>query len=134
MDRFLIYVSRRLATDADIRDIVEISRARNARLQVTGALIATEARFAQVLEGSRGAVDELMDSIHRDPRHERVEVVQDRSSNERQFPDWTMAYSGGAVFAERLIGALATESAERPDAQHLRRLVAFMRAFARTAH
>jgi len=133
MERSLIYVSHRRASAADVADIVDISRIRNARLQVTGALIATEARFDQILEGPRGAIDELMDSIRRDRRHERVEVAQDRSVAARQFSHWTLAYSGASVFADRLIGALATGGSEKPTAHDLKRLVDFMREFARTA-
>ncbi len=60
MEGSLLYVSRRLANPADIRDIVETSRVRNARLQVTGALVASRNRFAQILRGPRAALDALM--------------------------------------------------------------------------
>jgi hypothetical protein len=133
MERSLLYVSRRQATEADIRDIVETARVRNARLQVTGALIATDTHFAQVLEGSRAAINELMDSILRDRRHEQIDVVQDRQADQRGFPTWSMAYSGRSVFAESLIGALATRGSEEPEGRHLRRLQDFMREFARTS-
>ncbi|WP_311276037.1 BLUF domain-containing protein [Methylobacterium sp. WCS2018Hpa-22] len=129
----MLYVSRRRATDADIVNIVDAARARNARLQVTGALIATDARFAQILEGSQAAIDELMDSIRRDRRHEHVDVVQDRQTAKREFSIWSMAYSGRSVFAESLIGALATNGSDELDDRHLKRLQDFMREFARTS-
>lgn len=53
MEGTLLYVSRRTSSDADVRDIVETSRSRNARLHVTGALVASRSRFAQILEGPR---------------------------------------------------------------------------------
>ena len=133
MERSLLYISRRRATDGDIVNIVDAARARNARLQVTGALIATDARFAQILEGSHAAVDELMDSIRRDRRHEHVDVVQDRQTGKREFPIWSMAYSGRSVFAESLIGALATNGSDELEDRHLKRLQDFMREFARTS-
>ena len=103
---------------------------RNGRLHVTGALIATDTRFAQVLEGSHAAIGELMDSIHRDRRHTQIEVVQDGVAMKRQFSDWSLAYSGYSAFAEGLIDALSTQGSPEPERRHVQRLVAFMRAFA----
>ncbi|MGU3340708.1 BLUF domain-containing protein [Methylobacterium mesophilicum] len=86
MERSLLYVSRRLATPADVRDIVEASRSRNARLEVTGALVASRSRFAQILEGPRPGVEVLMDSIRSDPRHTGVEVLLFDDIERRRFP------------------------------------------------
>ncbi|MGH1591417.1 BLUF domain-containing protein [Methylobacterium phyllosphaerae] len=70
MDGSLLYVSRRTCSDDDVRNIVETSQSRNAQLHITGALVASRNRFAQILEGPRAGVDELMESIRRDPRDE----------------------------------------------------------------
>ncbi|GJE04473.1 BLUF domain-containing protein [Methylobacterium isbiliense] len=131
MDASLLYVSRRAATDADIRDIVAASRARNAVLGVTGALVASRGRFAQVLEGPRAAVDALMDSVRRDRRHAGVEVLLYDDIDRRRFPDWTLAYCGGAQFVDGLIAALAERNAARPDPADLHRLVRAIEEFAR---
>ena len=133
MERSLLYISRRRATDGDIVNIVDAARARNARLQITGALIATDARFAQILEGSYAAIDELMDSIRRDQRHVQVDVVQDRQDDKRVFPIWSMAYSGRSVFAESLIDTLSGRGSDEHEGRHLKRLQDFMREFARTS-
>jgi hypothetical protein len=131
MDVSLLYVSRRVATDADVRDIVEMSRARNDRLQVTGALVASPGRFAQILEGPRAAVDALMDSIRRDRRHTGVEVLLHGDIERRRFPGWTLAYSGTAQFVDGLIGALAEHTAPEPPSSDLRRLIQAIEEFAR---
>ncbi|ACB24558.1 MULTISPECIES: BLUF domain-containing protein [Methylobacterium] len=123
MEGSLLYVSRRLATPADIRDIVETSRVRNARLQVTGALVASRNRFAQILEGPRAALDALMDSIRRDRRHTEVEVVMHADIERRRFPEWTLAYSGTSVFVDGLIEALAKRADTRGHAGDVQRLV-----------
>lgn len=123
MEGSLLYVSRRLATPADISDIVETSRVRNARLQVTGALVASRSRFAQILEGPRAAVDALMDSIRRDRRHTEVEVVLYADIERRRFPEWTLAYSGTSVFVDGLIEALAKRADTRGYAGDVQRLV-----------
>ena len=98
MERSLLYVSRRLATADDVQDIVAVSRARNAQWQVTGALIASRGRFAQILEGQRSAVDALMDSI---PIVEHLD---------RMTPEFATAWYHWFFFAqpdipERVIGA-----------------------------
>lgn len=123
MEGSLLYVSRRLATPADIRDIVETSRVRNARIQVTGALVASRGRFAQILEGPRAALDALMDSIRRDRRHTEVEVVMHTDIERRRFPEWTLAYSGTSVFVNGLIEALAKQADTRGHAGDVQRLV-----------
>ena len=70
MERSLIYVSSKTPrfseqpTSTD--DIVAVARSRNAALGVTGAFIETATAFAQILEGTQTALDELMDSIDRD--------------------------------------------------------------------
>ena len=134
MEGSLLYVSQRMASDTDVDDIVAVSRARNARLQVTGALITSPGRFAQILEGPRAAVDELMDSIRRDRRHAEVEVLLYDAIDGRRFPDWSLAYSGASVFVDGLIRILVERTSPQPDPHHLRRLIDVMRGFAQAPH
>lgn len=131
MERSLLYVSRRLATPADVRDIVEASRSRNARLEVTGALVASHSRFAQILEGPRPGVEVLMDSIRRDPRHTGVEVLLFDDIERRRFSGWTLAYSGASVFVDKLIGTLTERATARPDPPDVLRLVRGIEELAR---
>lgn len=97
----LLYISRSrvngLEGPATARRIVEVSRPRNAALDVTGALIFAESHFAQILEGPRPAVEELMQSILRDPRHHHVEILQEGFVPLRRFPRWSLAYSGPSI-------------------------------------
>lgn len=106
----LLYVSSSLLSAADeareIDSIVSVARARNASLDVTGALVFARAHFAQVLEGERAAVEELMVSIRRDPRHERVNVVDVAAIPERRFAEWSMAYAGPSTYVNRHIAPL----------------------------
>ncbi|HEX9955551.1 MAG TPA: BLUF domain-containing protein [Allosphingosinicella sp.] len=110
-----------------VTDIVNVARARNSRLSVTGALIFTEQSFAQVLEGPAAAVGELMASIERDPRHHRLSVLIDPLAAGRRFSDWSMAYSGPSLYVERHIRPLLDGELEPPEveaaAERLLRLI-----------
>lgn len=134
MECSLLYVSQRLATDADVQDIVTAAHARNAALNVTGALIASRNFFAQILEGQWAGVDELMISISRDPRHTKVDVLLYEAVEARRFPDWALAYSGASEFIDGLIKAVANRKTPEPDPHHLQRLVCAMEEFTRAVH
>lgn len=131
MDSRLLYVSRRRSSEADVRNIVETSLSRNARLRVTGALVASRSRFAQILEGPRPAVDALMHSIRRDPRHTEVAVLLYDDIDRRRFADWSLAYSGASVYVDRLIAALTARAPAQPDPADLRRLIQAIAELAR---
>ena len=75
MECSLLYVSRRPATTDDIAAIVQVSRAGNASLDVTGALVASRNWFAQILEGPGDSIDELMASISCDERHSDMDIL-----------------------------------------------------------
>jgi hypothetical protein len=88
----LFYVSRTIVDSLEraggIDAIVSAARARNAALDVTGALLFTGSHFAQLLEGPSAAVDELMNSIRADPRHRGVDVVLNGPVRTRRFAAW----------------------------------------------
>ena len=109
-----------------MRSIVLVAQSRNASLGITGALIATDVHFVQLLEGDPDAIAEVMVSISRDPRHTDVQVIQDCAIERRRFPKWSMAYSGLASYVAHYVEPLLTEtSADRyPDnARQLTRLM-----------
>lgn len=133
MECSLLYVSRRIATDADVHGIVTISQVRNASLHVTGALVASRTRFAQILEGPHAGVDALMNSICRDSRHTDVEVLLCDEVDARCFPGWSLAYSGASTFIDGLIADLSDRTMRRPDAHQLQRLLLAMKELAHIA-
>ncbi len=77
---------------ADLEQMLEESRVRNARRDITGALVFVDGVFLQVLEGERDDVEDLMESIRRDPRHRNLKVFHEEESDRRTFPTWRMAY------------------------------------------
>lgn len=110
----LLYVSEAIHElpegENPVDQIVEVALARNAALGVTGALVFTGKNFAQVLEGQRESVEELMLSINKDERHRNVDVITVEEIEERRFPHWSLAYAGPSVFVDRHIRPLVEKN------------------------
>ncbi len=130
----LLYISKTLlefpAGEAEVGDIVAVSRSRNAGLDVTGVLISTGTYFAQMLEGPRAAVEILMLSIDADHRHMRVKTIR-MAEEERRFSGWSMAYSGTASYVDRQIAPLFSPLSASDTAHLALRLIALMEEFVR---
>ena len=96
----LVYTSRNLLEGGEeeqkaaIAGLLAVSKRNNARVGVTGALLFNGGSFAQVLEGSRAAVEATFERIQRDPRHSDVAVLQCESVPSRGFPNWSMGFVG----------------------------------------
>jgi hypothetical protein len=130
----LLYVSKSLvpvaAQAGELGHIVEVARARNELLSVTGALLYTEEHFAQLLEGPAAAVAELMAQIAADPRHTNLKVIWTEEPAGRSFADWSLAYSGPSRYVDRYIRPFY-DCGDRPDAQAIRSLRNLLRELAR---
>ena len=87
-------VSRATAAfdNAQVQSIVQASRRRNARLDVTGCLLFSGHCFAQVLEGRQSVVSALARRIATDPRHLGSRVLSETECDEREYADWAMGY------------------------------------------
>jgi hypothetical protein len=67
------------------------ARSNNKKQGITGALLLSEDRFVQVLEGDEGAVRALFTHIERDARHDSVSVLESGTVPQRLFARWAMA-------------------------------------------
>jgi len=85
---------------AEIHRLLKQARERNARLGITGALLFTEGRFVQVLEGDEAPVMGLIEDIKRDSRHCDIDVLPARLAPERCFSQWSMAFVGASPQAQ----------------------------------
>lgn len=121
----LVYRSRSLLTGSDLRveeafvEIVARSQANNARCGVTGALVAVGDAFVQVLEGPRGAVEEVFERICRDRRHTDLQVVDVGEAPARAFGEWAMKRISTSTGAEALFarfGESASHLGQAPAA------------------
>ena len=88
----LTYTSRaRLDLSAgDLAAIHDSARHLNALDGITGLLVFDGTRFLQIVEGTEEAVDSLVDRLRADPRHSAIEVRDERYTDTRSFPDWSM--------------------------------------------
>ena len=78
--------------EAELLELLQQSRKRNAELKLTGMLLYGGGVFMQVLEGLPAAVDMLYQKIERDPRHHSMFLLERENITERSFPDWSMGF------------------------------------------
>ncbi len=92
---YLIYVSSaaRPMTAPELIELLEQSRDKNARLDITGMLLYKNGNFMQMLEGERDVVHDLYATICADERHFDVYTIVARDVEARSFPDWSMGFS-----------------------------------------
>ncbi len=113
----LLYISRSTIALSDAKEVVDqiIDTALdfNPTVGLTGALLFTGTYFAQVLEGDVAAIDELIEIIRRDSRHEQMLIVDRSPISKRRFTDWSMAYFGPSAFVSRHVTRLL--AAKSPD-------------------
>lgn len=127
----LAYISTSLLADDPnarkrVADILLASRRNNAESEVTGALLATDRNFAQVLEGEREAVEATYERIARDPRHKDIVLTLYESIEARRFRDWPMAHIGPWQAAEEAVARVTSKVPACKTGQAARGLVSFM--------
>jgi len=91
---YLIYVSSavNLMDDGELLFLLEQSREKNLKLDITGMLLYKGGNFMQMLEGDRDTVLELYDTIKKDDRHKDVITVLTGDIKERNFEHWSMGF------------------------------------------
>ena len=75
---------------SDLEDIHRAARELNSLEGITGLLIFNGTHFLQIIEGTDNAIEDLVARLRRDPRHESIEIREERQIDERSFPDWSM--------------------------------------------
>ena len=79
-------------TDAELADILRVSRANNQRDRITGMLLYKDGNIMQVLEGPKAEVEALIEKLRRDHRHHGVQLLLEDHAAQRQFDNWAMAF------------------------------------------
>jgi hypothetical protein len=90
----LIYVSSatRGMSEEELLSLLEQSRSRNIRQNVTGMMLYAGGNFFQVLEGDEKDVEEIYEAIVSDERNKGNIVIVKENINARTFPDWSMGF------------------------------------------
>jgi hypothetical protein len=117
----LVYYSRnavpggRDALAGAITSILSASQRNNARVDVTGALMFNAGCFAQVLEGPRGAVEDVFERIQQDERHGDVSLLTFEPAPQRTFANWSMGFVGASSGDAELYRPLLGDSSFDPS-------------------
>lgn len=102
-----IYASRGhpALSEASLPALLDHARRNNLARDITGMLLFIEGSFFQVLEGDAQVVDQVYDSIARDPRHDRVTQIIREPIARRSFGEWSMGFvTVGRADAQALVG------------------------------
>lgn len=95
----------------ELAAILDVARATNGDLGITGLLAHGGALYFQILEGPAEAVEALLAKIAADGRHRSVRVIQDVTVEERAFAGTPMACRALDPDAAHLIAARARNGA-----------------------
>lgn len=77
--------------EQELANILKVARRNNPAVGITGALVLYDDWFAQVLEGNKQTVVDLLSKIDADPRHSGVKVFEEEPNAKRVFGKWAMA-------------------------------------------
>ena len=75
-----------------LSDILTESRQFNARHDIHGVLYFADGQFLQCLEGQIEDVEQLMQRIRRDPRHQNINVIFQQPITQALFASWSMKF------------------------------------------
>ncbi len=77
--------------------ILSTAQNNNSRVGITGALMVSGGRFAQILEGPAIAVRNTFEKIRLDPRHRYPTLLKVEPVPSRMFGAWAMALAGSSL-------------------------------------
>ena len=90
--KWVMYVSKTLKTlsNDQLRALADLSTINNEIIGITGYLYFNKNRFLQYMEGSEKEIDNLLDKIKQDSRHELTILIEENQKMRRRFPNWSM--------------------------------------------
>ena len=75
---------------SDLEAIHRTAREQNALDGITGLLVFNGTHFLQIIEGAEDAIEDLVERLRKDPRHNGFEIRDRRKVEARSFPGWSM--------------------------------------------
>jgi hypothetical protein len=67
-------------------------RTNNQACGVTGMLLYSGGTFLQAIEGEEEVIEDLLEKILADPRHDNVQLLSKKTVDARQYADWSMGF------------------------------------------
>jgi len=118
--------------DSELLDLVDISRANNFQMNVTGVLLYADGSFVQVLEGGPPTVEKLVRKIRRDARHRGFITLLDRVADDRDFEGWSMGFRRVSQQDLNQIAGYHDWSAEMPTRRKIAAGIHLIESFRRS--
>jgi len=82
----------------EVNRMVAAAALKNALLNITGAIAYDGERFAQILEGEKNDVTDLMDTIRADNRHSGIVIMAEKPVDRRIYDGWGMKHMDSLIF------------------------------------
>ncbi len=76
----------------ELREMLSVIRRQNELRGITGMLLYRSGNFLQVVEGPAPAINRLLQSLQRDPRHTGMIILNKKPIQQREFAEWHMAF------------------------------------------
>ncbi|MEP5759086.1 MAG: BLUF domain-containing protein [Litoreibacter sp.] len=90
----------------ELDTILRTAQKRNAKLGISGVLFLRGNTFFQTFEGPTVAVQNLLQSILADDRHEHLYLLMNEPIDQRRFSSWSMECFHEPSFAEDYLGVM----------------------------
>lgn len=90
--RRIIYSSQAVEkfSKRHLLDLLHDSRGYNSIDNISGVLMHKQGYFLQIIEGNPKVIDDLLERLHRDPRHKDLKIIRDSMVENRLFTNWAM--------------------------------------------
>ena len=132
---YIIYLSvaSKWPNEAELREILDISRVNNHRKNISGVLLYGDGKFIQVLEGREADVQETYHRIAADQRHKGLTPIARGELDERSFPEWSMGYRAiEPGILQEIEGYFDTWGSDFLEKHSLELPIKLLRSFVRT--
>lgn len=90
--RRIIYTSQstKQFNKRDLLDLLHDSRAFNTMDNISGVLMHKNGLFLQIIEGKSKDLENLIERLRRDTRHNNLKIIDDQLVEDRIFANWSM--------------------------------------------
>jgi hypothetical protein len=131
---YLVYVStaKKLVSDAELLDLLQTVRIKNAKYNVTGMLLYSEGTFIQALEGEKEDLYKIYNTIQLDSRHRNIILMITGMVEERIFPKWSMAFASVNADVLKHIEGYLNPASKNFIADNKHATVSMLKTFAET--